>query len=301
MPVDLIIVLILILGAVLIWRGPKNAAEMGRGGRSGGPWGPDGGHEAQSEIQKRLDEPDATDDDTRAAGLTRHHPDRDDASRLRLFTAQHHPNDRRSDVEIYREIVDLAVEAERIGLESVWTSEHHFVDDGYMPSQLRSSPRSPRVRSASRWARGALGPMFDPLHLAEDARPSTSCRTGADPRARHRLARRRSSSGSAAPRATRDAGSRRSSRSFARRGATTWCRATATGSTATRSRLQRDPETGTVRGLADLDRGRRAGCGRACRRIANGYISSGATVAKMAERAAQVRQGAEAAAADPPR
>jgi alkanesulfonate monooxygenase SsuD/methylene tetrahydromethanopterin reductase-like flavin-dependent oxidoreductase (luciferase family) len=87
-----------------------------------------------------------------------------------LFTAQHHPADRRSDVEIYREIVDLAVEAERIGLESVWTSEHHFVDDGYMPSQL---PVLAAI--ASRTERIALGtgvllaPMFDPLHLAEDA------------------------------------------------------------------------------------------------------------------------------------
>ena len=87
-----------------------------------------------------------------------------------LFTAQHHPDDTRSDVEIYREIVDLAVEAERIGLESVWTSEHHFVDDGYMPSQL---PVLAAI--AARTERIALGtgvllaPMFDPLHLAEDA------------------------------------------------------------------------------------------------------------------------------------
>lgn len=87
-----------------------------------------------------------------------------------LFTAQHHPKDWRSDVEIYREIVELAVEAERIGLESVWTSEHHFVDDGYMPSQLpvlaAIAARTERIRLGT----GVLlAPMFDPLHLAEDA------------------------------------------------------------------------------------------------------------------------------------
>lgn len=87
-----------------------------------------------------------------------------------LITAQHHPNDQRSDVEIYREAIDLAVEAERLGFETVWTSEHHFVDDGYMPSQLpflaAVAARTERIRLGT----GVLlAPMFDPLHLAEDA------------------------------------------------------------------------------------------------------------------------------------
>jgi len=87
-----------------------------------------------------------------------------------LLTAQHHPTDRRSDVEIYRELIDLAVEAERIGLESVWTSEHHFVDDGYMPSQLPVlAAIAARTERVSLGTGVLLAPMFDPLHLAEDA------------------------------------------------------------------------------------------------------------------------------------
>ena len=87
-----------------------------------------------------------------------------------FLTAQHHPDDPRTDVEIYRETVDIAVELEAGGIDSVWTSEHHFVDDGYMPSQL---PVLAAI--AARTSRIGLGtgvllaPMFDPLHLAEDA------------------------------------------------------------------------------------------------------------------------------------
>ena len=86
------------------------------------------------------------------------------------LTAQHHPDDSRTDVEIYREAIDVAVELEAGGIDSVWTSEHHFVDDGYMPSQL--PVLSAIAARTSRIGLGTgvlLAPMFDPLHLAEDA------------------------------------------------------------------------------------------------------------------------------------
>jgi probable F420-dependent oxidoreductase len=96
------------------------------------------------------------------------------AGRMRIgygfLTAQHHPDDPRSDVEIYREAIEVAVELEAGGIDSIWTSEHHFVDDGYLPSQLpvlaAVAARTSRVRLGT----GVLlAPMFDPLHLAEDA------------------------------------------------------------------------------------------------------------------------------------
>ena len=65
MPVDIIVVLLIILDIVVILRGPKTLPKWGealgqavRGARTEAT-------KAQSEIQKRLDEPDATDDDTR--------------------------------------------------------------------------------------------------------------------------------------------------------------------------------------------------------------------------------------------
>jgi probable F420-dependent oxidoreductase len=86
------------------------------------------------------------------------------------LTAQHHPDDPRSDVEIYSEAIDVAVELEAGGIDSVWTSEHHFVDDGYMPSQLPVLAAIAARTSRIRLGTGVLlAPMFDPLHLAEDA------------------------------------------------------------------------------------------------------------------------------------
>ena len=86
-----------------------------------------------------------------------------------LITCQHHPDDGRTDVEIYRDAIDLAVEAERTGYDSVWTSEHHFFDDSYASSQLpllaAIGARTTHVRLGPCVV---LAPLYDPVHLAED-------------------------------------------------------------------------------------------------------------------------------------
>jgi alkanesulfonate monooxygenase SsuD/methylene tetrahydromethanopterin reductase-like flavin-dependent oxidoreductase (luciferase family) len=89
---------------------------------------------------------------------------------LGMISAQHDPRDGRSDSEIYADILDLCAVAENLGLDAVWLSEHHFVDDGYMPSLLPAA-----AAIAARTTRIAIGtgvllaPFYDPLRLAEDS------------------------------------------------------------------------------------------------------------------------------------
>src|SRR4051794_12982260 len=87
-----------------------------------------------------------------------------------LIACERFPGDPRSEVELYRDAVDVAVLAEQLGFDSVWLSEHHFVDDGYMPSLLPVAAaigaRTERVEIGTALL---LAPLHDPVRLAEDA------------------------------------------------------------------------------------------------------------------------------------
>lgn len=64
---------------------------------------------------------------------------------------------------LYREILDQIVRGENNGFDDVWLSEHHFIDDGYLPSILPvAAAIAARYQSDSHRIRRALDALSQP-------------------------------------------------------------------------------------------------------------------------------------------
>jgi alkanesulfonate monooxygenase SsuD/methylene tetrahydromethanopterin reductase-like flavin-dependent oxidoreductase (luciferase family) len=72
--------------------------------------------------------------------------------------------------EIYRKHFDIAALAEDLGYDTVWLTEHHFIDDGYSPSLLPiAAAIAARTRKIRIGTFVLLLPLHNALRVAEDA------------------------------------------------------------------------------------------------------------------------------------
>lgn len=90
--------------------------------------------------------------------------------KLSMFSVvDHYPEGARDLRSLYGEIIDQAVLADRLGFETVWLAEHHFIDYGVVPNpavMLASlAPRTSRVKLGPAIS---LVPFRDPRQVAED-------------------------------------------------------------------------------------------------------------------------------------
>ena len=70
----------------------------------------------------------------------------------------------------YGERLDLIAEADDLGFDTVWLTEHHFVDDGYLPSPVVMTAAIAARTSRIELGQGVLIlPFYHPIRLAEDA------------------------------------------------------------------------------------------------------------------------------------
>src|SRR5215813_5681893 len=71
--------------------------------------------------------------------------------------------------DLYRKHLDLTVKAEELGYDTVWLSEHHFIEDGYssslLPIAAAIAARTKKIRIGTSVV---LLPFQNPIRIAED-------------------------------------------------------------------------------------------------------------------------------------
>ena len=133
-----------------------------------------------------------------------------------LLSFRNPPPGRVPFTEIYRKHFDIAALAEDLGYDTIWLTEHHFIDDGYSPSLLLIAAA---IAACTRRIRiGTFVNLETPLdarRIAEDAATVDIISNGRfDSSEWGRVTAYRSSSPSTFPAASAARGSRKAPRSI---------------------------------------------------------------------------------------
>ncbi|MXY02173.1 MAG: LLM class flavin-dependent oxidoreductase [Acidimicrobiales bacterium] len=71
--------------------------------------------------------------------------------------------------QVYAETFEQVVLAEQLGLEQCWFTEHHFIEDGYLPNFVPVAGAAAALTNTMRFSTDiCLMPFRDPVRLAED-------------------------------------------------------------------------------------------------------------------------------------
>ena len=86
-----------------------------------------------------------------------------------LFTGQIPASSDRTFHREYQDYLELVRGVEEVGLDSAWVSEHHFAEDGYLPSLTVMLAAFAAVTERIELGTGViLAPFHDPIRIAED-------------------------------------------------------------------------------------------------------------------------------------
>jgi len=86
-----------------------------------------------------------------------------------MYDCRRPPDGPLSMTEVYAATVEQAVLADRLGFDQVWFTEHHFLEDGYLPAfQPLAGAIAARTEQIRISTDIALLPLYHPIRLAEE-------------------------------------------------------------------------------------------------------------------------------------
>lgn len=89
---------------------------------------------------------------------------------IAALSFQRGPGDDRPIGQLYSDLFRFVDVAEEAGFDNVWLTEHHFADDGWLPSVVPVAAALLARTKKLRIGTGiAIAPFYDPIRLAEDA------------------------------------------------------------------------------------------------------------------------------------